>query len=134
MMRHARSVIACILVFAPCGLIESAWPPDNAAPELGLPSSTEGEVEIRVWLGGGALEPSELYRVIKLNGVVTVERIAWTVIPKETEGLYTAKGAAGAASRMRQFLTKQVCVSPPTQTGTYFLCHEPIDLSGPWSV
>jgi len=133
-MYALKVLLAYFLVLAPCGLVRAEWPPEGIGAELGLPSVTDGGLEIRVWLGGGVLEPSELYRVLEVTGQVSVERIAWTYVPKRTEGLRTAKDATRESKEMRRFLTKERCLDVPTETQTYYWCREPVVRTGPWSV
>ncbi len=134
MLRLASSVAVALLVVGSSSLQASEWPPVDASQELGLPAETGDVLEVRVWLGGGAVEPSDLYRIIRSSQGVRVERIAWTPIPKETEGLRSAKEAARETREMRAFLSKERCAQSLNETGNYFWCRQPIKRTGPWAV
>ncbi len=114
----------------------SQWPPANLAEEIGLPTSTDGGVEIRVWLGGGVTIPESLYRIVESKGIVRVERLAWAELHQEEEGLSTAKDAARDNAQNRRFLNRHVCGNTLKETAHYFWCQEPLKSTGDgrWSV
>jgi hypothetical protein len=131
-MTTIQVLLASALLIMTTPIFAANWPPEGAVAELGLPSSTDGGVEIRVWLGGGVFQLEDLYRVVESGEVVSVYRIAWT--PKQPDPLLPPKEAEREATRLRKSMAKEVCFGELKETASYLWCHRPIEHKGQWSI
>src|SRR5262245_60750908 len=131
MTKKLRLIASALLMLSPCALA-AEWPPKSASSELGLSSSTERGVEIRVWLGGGPAQPFDLYRIIEIDGTVSVPSIG--LMPKAPQPLLTSRESAREAARLRKFLAKNYCPGGPNETANYLWCAQTLKRKGHWSI
>jgi hypothetical protein len=117
----SRLLILLVLAFQPCAAAAS-WPAPETRDAMGLPTVNDGDLEIRVWLGGGVLQPYDLYRIRKSPQGVTGELIAWSEVTQPQEDLDTAKEARRENAAMRKLLQKEHCASELHETSTVMWC------------
>ena len=129
-MFRAATVVPLVLVLS-CSL-SFAWSRDSATAEMGLPTTTDGGLEIRVWLGGGVTRPHFIYRIRETPGGPTGEVIAFTEVTHAYPRQYDEKGARKRNKRARRFLKKHYC--DPNTTENYFWCRPPIKSDVLWSI
>src|SRR5262247_3909800 len=129
-----RSTILVAFALLNCAGAQAQWPPEDAATELPLLPPSEGDVEIRVWLGGGVTQPSELYRVKKAGQTVEVEAISWAPVVHAVKDVYTERQAHRETRKLRQFMEKYGTGCKVTQTTHFLWCKLPVNAQGAWSV
>jgi hypothetical protein len=132
-MNKFHFLMILMLLPAPIGILRAAWPPDLTESELGLPSSREDGVEIRVWLGGAA-RVSDFYRIIRTNEVVSVDHIIWAQIAHASDDGYSEKEAKRETSFNRRLLQKGHCAGKVVETPNYMWCSKAVRSGGPWPV
>jgi hypothetical protein len=67
--------VAAVIAASPCA-ISGAWP-EEASVRMGLPQTTEGELDMRVWVGGGNMHPFTMYRLRKAGTEVQGQKFVW---------------------------------------------------------
>ena len=128
--RSAAFVSLLLLLPAPIGA-QSAH--DILAAQLGLQPPSGGAVEIRVWVESNA-RVDQMYRVIKLDSAVSVERFAFAEVVHPPNGFLTAKEAERETKTNRHLLQKERCAAKLVETPDYMACRVALDQAGPWSV
>jgi hypothetical protein len=133
-MRGLSQRFLLMLILGHGYLARADWPSDDDAKELGLQLQAVAGTEIRIWLGGGIAQPFALYRIINVEGVVTVEHIAWSTVTQEQPGVYTQKAARRETNRSKEFLERYHCDGSAVQTAHLLWCRVPVRTDGRWSV
>jgi len=133
-MLKLSAAIFLMISMPPCVAQDAYWPPACVVEEMNLPTSTDGALEVRVWLGAGLARPYTLYRVRQTPEGVSGSRIAWTDRSHLFNALYTEKSARRQTSRDRRFLEKHYCEAETTQSANVMWCDWPIDREVLWDV
>ena len=132
-MSPRKSALLIPLLLAISSVSAADWPPPDLSTALGLPSTTSGGVDVRVWVGG-PFTTATLYRIFESNGAAAVERYEWAEISHEERDLRTAKEARHENRDNRRLLKKYYCHSAPRETDSYMWCQVPLKTNKPWSV
>ena len=107
-MRQISILLALLAVVAGSPpLVCSAWP-EGVAEKLGLPVKTNGDLEVRVWLGGGVAHPFKLYRIQETNTTVSGARFVWDrlgTLPTP----FTPRELRKAHARTERLIRKHFC-------------------------
>ena|SRR5436309_788257 len=75
-MNRTRVLIAFI-AFPLLGYIHADTWPEEASVGMGLAKTAPGNLDLRIWVGGGVLSPFFLYRIRTTGAGVVGEVIAW---------------------------------------------------------
>ena len=86
--------------------LHAEWP-DQSASAMGLPPSSDGRLEVRVWLGGGIAHPFRLIRVWETEDGAAGEKLVWT----------TSKG-----KRIRRLMNREYCSTALESEGDLAWC------------
>jgi hypothetical protein len=90
---------------------------ESLEESLGLKEPIEG-TEIRLWLGGG-LRVSSMYRVIRTDQGVSVERFVWAHVVSPAEGDLTAAEAKRETKSNRKYLAQERCSGAIMESADY---------------
>ena len=79
------SAITLVLVLSTGLVLAGDWP-QEVAEAMGLPSRTDGALEVRIWVGGGITLPFDLYRIQSKNSTISAEHLYWLDLPRLGSG------------------------------------------------
>ena len=96
--------------------------------------TTEGGLEIRVWLGAGVVRPYDLFRIRQSAEGVTGELIAWSEVTQPQENLYTPKEARRENASMHKLLRTDYCASEIHETPVLMWCPAKIKHQPNWPI
>jgi hypothetical protein len=118
-MRRMMYVMAALAAsFAFAAQVSSEPTP---AESFGFPASSPGTVDIRIWLGGGIVVPTTVYRLYdNADGIVRGQVILWLRL--HDEGAYAGK----PTNRDLKRLMRKNC-GDPRAAGKFIWCEHDVD-------
>ncbi len=119
-----RFALALVVAAAACGMVLGSWPSFDAEL-MGLPMTTDGPLEIRVWEGGGIARPYFLTRIHVEKERVVVDVYAWGESLED----------AAEDRRLRSFYGRHYCGNRISRAKGVFWCQvEHHELGAPEAV
>ncbi len=129
-----KKVLLIALLLSVCASAQAEKP--DVAEELGLPMSTSGGREVRVWLGGGMVRPYDLYRVFETGHGVSGEHIVWVEATYVEGSEGQEAGEDSETQKMRAVLREGLCKEAAAISNTphYLFCRVALGPNIPWGV
>jgi hypothetical protein len=85
-IRLARISSITLVLALSTGLVLAGDWPQEVAKSMGLPSRTDGALEVRIWVGGGITLPFDLYRIQSKDSTISAEHLYWLDLPRLGSG------------------------------------------------